>query len=54
MAFHRPWIRDRDPIAIAVEIIGGTKSSRIHVAVGDLELMQGEVVCPVDPELVLL
>src|ERR1700684_1078281 len=57
-------MRDRDPIAIAVDLFFRKRLSRIrvcwekptdiHVAVGDLKLMDREHNCPVDPKLVLL
>jgi hypothetical protein len=54
VALNHEGIRDPDPIAIAIDIIGLKKPSDIHVALGDLKLVDREHHRPVDPKLVLL
>ena len=54
VAIHREGMRDRNSLAIAVDVVGRTKPPDIHVAVGDLERANGELHCPVDSKLVLL
>ena len=51
---NRERMRDRDSIAIAVQLISRTKSSDIHVAVRDFELVDEELECPINSKLVFL
>src|ERR1700719_510380 len=63
-ALNREGIRDRDLIAIAVDLffwkrlstvhVWGKKPSDVHVALGDFKLVDGEQNRPVDPKLLLL
>ena len=64
VALNREGIRDRDLIAIAVDLffwkrlsaihVCWKKPSDIHVALGDFKLVDREHNRPVDPKLVLL
>jgi hypothetical protein len=54
VAVNREGMRDRNPIAIAVDLVVWKKPSDIHVPVGDFELANGEPDCRVDPKLLLL
>src|SRR6202166_2138234 len=64
VAPNRKGIRDRNPIAIAVDLfcwkrrsgihVRWKKPSDIHVALGDFKLMDREHNRPVDPKLVLV
>src|SRR5260370_2281030 len=64
VAPNRNGIRDRDPIAIAVDFfcwkrrsgihVCWKKPSDIHVALGDFKLVDREHNRPVDPKLLLL
>ena len=56
VALNQEGMRDRDPIAIAIDIIsiGWKKPSDIHVALGDLKLVDREPNRPVDPKLVFV
>ena len=54
VTFNREGMRDRDPIAIAVDLIGWKKSPDVHVALGDFKLMERDPNRPVDAKLVLL
>src|ERR1700688_2562729 len=64
VAPNRKGIRDRNPIAIAVDLfcwkrrsgihVRWKKPSDVHVALGDFKLVDREHNRPVDPKLVLL
>src|ERR1700730_10511651 len=64
VTFYSERMRDCDPIAIAVDLffrqrlsrirVGWKKPADIHVAVGDLKLMDREHNCSVNPKLLFL
>src|SRR4030095_7314551 len=54
VAINHEGMRNRNFLAIAVDVTGLKKPPDIHVAVGDLASANGELQRPVDSELVLL
>ena len=54
VAINHEGMRNRNFLAIAVDVTGLKKPPDIHVAVGDLEFANGELHRPVNSKLVLL